>query len=112
MSLLLLLVVGTAALFVMDAGCYFWLRASEAGRTPPLRRLAAVAVRGPVFARVAARQLVMRSSNRQRNAPVSDLRTRLIFESAPRADLSTRPIPPKAGHRARQLSSVTAASAL
>ena len=37
MALLLLLVAGMAALLAMDAGCYVWLRANDARRTPPLR---------------------------------------------------------------------------
>ena len=56
MALLLLLVAGTAALLAMDAGCYLWLRANEAGRTPPVRHLAAVAILGP------ARQKWLRGS--------------------------------------------------
>jgi len=47
MGLLLLLVAGTAALFVLDAGSYFWLRANEARRTPPVRPLPAIAILGP-----------------------------------------------------------------
>jgi len=42
MGLLLLLVAGTAALFVLDAGSYFWLRANEARRTPPVGQLPAI----------------------------------------------------------------------
>jgi hypothetical protein len=47
MGLLLLLVAGTAALLALDAGCYFWLRANEAGRTSPVRPFAAIAILGP-----------------------------------------------------------------
>jgi hypothetical protein len=111
MSLLLLLVAGMAALLAMDAGCYLLLRANEAGRAPPVRRLAAIAVRGPARQKVAVWQSVMRSSNRQRSTPVSDLRTWLIFESAPRANLSTTAVLPNTAHGSRQLSSGTAASA-
>ena len=46
MGLLLLLVAGTVALFVLDAGCYFWLRANEAGRISPVRPFAAIAILG------------------------------------------------------------------
>ncbi len=49
MSLLLLLVAGTAALLAMDAACYSWLLANEARRTPPARYLAAVAIRGQAW---------------------------------------------------------------
>ena len=46
MGLLLLLVAGTAALLALDAGCYFWLRANEAGRISPVRPIAAIAILG------------------------------------------------------------------
>ena len=46
MTLLLILVAATAALLAMDAGCYFWLRANEAGHAPPVRHLAAVVTLG------------------------------------------------------------------
>ncbi len=46
MAFLLLLVAGMAALLAMNAGCYLWLRANEAGRTPPVRHLAAIAILG------------------------------------------------------------------
>jgi hypothetical protein len=39
MTLLLLIIAATATLLAIDAGCYFWLRATDARRALPIRHL-------------------------------------------------------------------------
>ena len=46
MALLSIIIVGTAILLIMDAGCYLWLRANDARRALLVRQLAATAILG------------------------------------------------------------------
>ena len=60
MTLLLLIMAGTAALLAMDAGCYLLLRANDTRRSLPVRHLGAVASRRQARHEVVARKPEMR----------------------------------------------------